>query len=71
MLGRTPGNIVAIRPMKDGVISDFEVVEAMLRVRRHLREAGETRSAESIGEALALLGIEILDTPWGTRWRWE
>ena len=31
MLGRTPGNIVAIRPMKDGVISDFEVVEAMLR----------------------------------------
>ena len=31
MLGRTPGNIVAIRPMKDGVISDFEIVEAMLR----------------------------------------
>lgn len=31
MLGRTPGNIVAVRPMKDGVISDFEVTEAMLR----------------------------------------
>jgi len=31
MLGRTPGNIIAIRPMKDGVISDFEVTEAMLR----------------------------------------
>ncbi|MBF0595127.1 MAG: rod shape-determining protein [Candidatus Omnitrophica bacterium] len=31
MLGRTPGNIVAIRPMKDGVISDFEVTEAMLK----------------------------------------
>lgn len=31
MLGRTPGNIVAIRPMKDGVIADFEIVEAMLR----------------------------------------
>ena len=31
MLGRTPGNIVAIRPMKDGVISDFEIVEQMLR----------------------------------------
>jgi rod shape-determining protein MreB len=30
MLGRTPGNIVAIRPLKDGVISDFEVTEAML-----------------------------------------
>ncbi|GAB4278143.1 MAG TPA: rod shape-determining protein [Opitutae bacterium] len=31
MLGRTPGNITALRPMKDGVIADFEVTEAMLR----------------------------------------
>lgn len=31
MLGRTPGNIVAIRPMRDGVIADFDVTEAMLR----------------------------------------
>ncbi len=31
MLGRTPGNIVAIRPMHDGVIADFDVTEAMLR----------------------------------------
>lgn len=31
MLGRTPGNIAAIRPMKDGVIADFEITEAMLR----------------------------------------
>ena len=31
MLGRTPGNIVAIRPMKDGVIADFDITEAMLR----------------------------------------
>jgi len=31
MLGRTPGNIMAIRPIKDGVIADFEVTEAMLR----------------------------------------
>ncbi|GAB1488575.1 rod shape-determining protein [Opitutaceae bacterium] len=31
MLGRTPGNITAIRPMKDGVIADFDVTEAMLR----------------------------------------
>jgi rod shape-determining protein MreB len=30
MLGRTPGNIVAIRPMKEGVIADFEIAEAML-----------------------------------------
>ena len=31
MLGRTPGNIVAIRPMNDGVIADFETTKAMLR----------------------------------------
>ena len=31
MLGRTPGNITAIRPMKDGVIADFEITEHMLR----------------------------------------
>jgi len=31
MLGRTPGSITAIRPMKDGVIADFEITEAMIR----------------------------------------
>jgi rod shape-determining protein MreB and related proteins len=41
MLGRTPGSIVAIRPMKDGVIADFEITEAMLRYfieRAHNRQ---------------------------------
>src|SRR3972149_6092393 len=31
MLGRTPGNIMASRPMKDGVIADYVITEAMLR----------------------------------------
>ena len=31
MLGRTPGNIIAIRPMRDGVIADFDITEAMLK----------------------------------------
>src|SRR5205823_7321167 len=31
MVGRTPANIVAVRPLKDGVISDFEVTERMLQ----------------------------------------
>ena len=31
MLGRTPGDIVAIRPLKDGVIADFEITAAMIR----------------------------------------
>ena len=40
MLGRTPGNIIAIRPMKAGVIAEFEITEAMLRyfikkIQRH------------------------------------
>jgi rod shape-determining protein MreB len=42
MLGRTPGNIVAIRPMRDGVIADFEITEAMLHhfiLRVHNRKA--------------------------------
>jgi rod shape-determining protein MreB len=40
MVGRTPGNIVAIRPMKEGVIADFEITEAMLRhfiIKAHKR----------------------------------
>ncbi|MBI4342901.1 MAG: rod shape-determining protein MreB, partial [Candidatus Omnitrophica bacterium] len=39
MIGRTPGNISAIRPMKDGVIADFEVTEELLRefIRRAQR----------------------------------
>jgi len=42
MLGKTPGNIVAIRPMKEGVIADFEITEAMLRhfiLRAHNRRS--------------------------------
>src|SRR5271168_574216 len=35
MLGRTPGNIIAVRPMKDGVIADFEITEAMLKAFIH------------------------------------
>ncbi|MGB0291913.1 MAG: rod shape-determining protein [Luteolibacter sp.] len=42
MLGRTPGNIVAIRPLKDGVIADFEVTEAMLR--HFIKKANKSRS---------------------------
>ena len=41
MLGRTPGNIVAIRPLKDGVIADFKVTEKMLNyfiTRAHNRK---------------------------------
>ena len=42
MLGRTPGSIIAIRPMKDGVISDFEIAEEMLRY--FIRQVQQRRS---------------------------
>lgn len=41
MLGRTPGNIMAIRPMKDGVIADFQVTEKMLK--HFIKKVHETR----------------------------
>jgi rod shape-determining protein MreB len=42
MLGKTPGNITAVRPLKDGVIADFEITEKMLRY--FLRKAHEGKS---------------------------
>jgi rod shape-determining protein MreB and related proteins len=41
MLGRTPGNITAIRPMKDGVIADFTVTEQMLK--HFIKKAHDSR----------------------------
>ncbi|MEG2000995.1 MAG: rod shape-determining protein MreB, partial [Evtepia sp.] len=41
MLGRTPGNIVAIRPLREGVISDYEMTERMLR--EFIRKVSNTR----------------------------
>ncbi len=42
MIGRTPGNIVAVRPMKDGVIADFQTTSTMLRY--FIRQAMKTKS---------------------------
>ena len=47
MIGRTPGSIVAIRPMKDGVIADFDITTAMIEY--YLKEACKTQ--EAIGKA--------------------
>ena len=52
MLGRTPGNIVAIRPMKDGVIADFEITEAMLR---HFIQRSSTASSSLRGSSWPFL----------------
>ncbi|MBX6352884.1 MAG: rod shape-determining protein [Thermoflavifilum sp.] len=45
MIGRTPGNIVAVRPMKDGVIADFQTTATMLRY--FIRQAMKNKSAWS------------------------
>ena len=65
MLGRTPGNIQAIRPLRDGVIADFEITEAMLRyfiTRAHNRRTasyllGIPLLSDYLEEGLSQLGI--------------
>lgn len=42
MIGRTPGNIMAIRPMQDGVIADFDTTQSMLKYFIHKASAGRT-----------------------------
>jgi len=46
MIGRTPGNITAIRPMKDGVIADYVITEAMLRY--FIRKAGRSMTKPDV-----------------------
>ncbi|WP_066311621.1 rod shape-determining protein [Bacillus sp. FJAT-29814] len=41
MIGRTPGNVVALRPMKDGVIADFEITATMMK--HYIRQAQKTK----------------------------
>lgn len=42
MIGRTPGNVIAMRPMKDGVIADFEITATMMKY--HIRQALKSKS---------------------------
>lgn len=42
MIGRTPGSIVAVRPLKDGVIADFKITAKMLQ--HFIKKSGETRN---------------------------
>jgi len=60
MLGRTPGNIVAIKPMKDGVIADFEAAEKMLAhfIRKAHRRSGWLRPRVVIGVPSEITQVE-------------
>ena len=60
MLGKTPGSIVAIRPLKDGVIADFDVCEAMLKyfIRKVHNDAGLVKPRVVIGVPLGITEVE-------------
>src|SRR5512144_2583039 len=53
MLGRTPGSIVAIRPLKDGGIADFEITEVEKRAVRESAESAGDREVYLIEEPMA------------------
>jgi rod shape-determining protein MreB len=55
MVGRTPGNIVSVRPMKDGVIADFEITEKM--IREFIKKSQQTKG---LRRPRVLIGV-----PWG------
>jgi len=60
MLGRTPGNITAIKPMKDGVIADFEAAERMLNyfIRKAHKRSGFLRPRVVIGVPSEITQVE-------------
>ena len=60
MIGRTPGNIVAIRPLKDGVIADFDVTERMLRyfIQRVHKRRFLARPRIVVGVPSGITGVE-------------
>lgn len=60
MLGRTPGNIVAVRPMRDGVIADFEITEMMLRhfIKKAHNRSAFVRPRIVVGVPSGITGVE-------------
>jgi len=60
MLGRTPGNIIAVRPMRDGVIADFEITETMLRhfIQRVHNRSHLVKPRIVIGVPSGITGVE-------------
>ena len=60
MLGRTPANIVAVRPMRDGVIADFEITETMLRhfINKSHNRSAFVRPRIVVGVPSGITGVE-------------
>ena len=60
MIGRTPGNIVAIRPMKDGVIADFDVTQSMLKyfIKKAINSSSFSRPRVVVGVPSGVTEVE-------------
>lgn len=60
MIGRTPGNIVAIRPLKDGVIADFDITQAMLKffIRKAIGNKTFVRPRVVVGVPSGVTAVE-------------
>jgi rod shape-determining protein MreB len=60
MIGRTPGNIIAIRPMRDGVIADFDVTQSMLKyfISRSLRSRNFIKPRVVVGVPSGVTEVE-------------
>ena len=60
MIGRTPGNIVAIRPLKDGVIADFDITQAMLKffIKKAMRNKPFARPRVVVGVPSGVTEVE-------------
>ena len=56
MVGKTPASIIAVRPLKDGVIADFDVVEKMLEY--FIRKSGATRPRVVVGVPSGVTEVE-------------
>ena len=61
MIGRTPGNVVAVRPLRDGVIADFDITETMLKhfIRKALdRKLFFVKPRIIVGVPSGITGVE-------------
>ena len=60
MIGKTPGNIIAIRPMKDGVIADFDVTQAMLKyfIKKSINSGSFSRPRVVVGVPSGVTEVE-------------
>ncbi len=60
MIGRTPGNVVAVRPLRDGVIADFDITETMLKhfIKKAIPNRRWFRPRIIVGVPSGITGVE-------------